>query len=141
MMRRSKSSMGLSCPVPSPRNPNSSRHSEFENPPCSGRRFIKVFDTDPECPVGEGVEPCKGAENMGIGLSIFLIAVGAILAFAVNVTTTGFNLNTIGWILMGVGVLGIVLSMVFWSTWGGWRRRDTYVVDGPESGERRTIVR
>lgn len=68
---------------------------------------------------------------MGIGAGIFLVAVGAILAFAVNVDTAGagVNLHTIGWILLGVGALGIVLSMVFWSSWGGpgyfTRRRTT----------------
>jgi hypothetical protein len=52
---------------------------------------------------------------MGIGTSIFFIAVGAILAFAVEVTdTSGINLHTVGWILMIVGVLGALLSMAFW---------------------------
>jgi hypothetical protein len=59
------------------------------------------------------VEDRPKEAGRGIGVSIFLIAVGAILAFAVNVTTTGFNLNTIGWILMGVGALGIILPMLF----------------------------
>jgi hypothetical protein len=48
----------------------------------------------------------------GIGTSLVLIAAGAILAFAVSVDTEGFNLNTIGWILMGVGVLGLILSLL-----------------------------
>ncbi len=64
---------------------------------------------------------------MGIGVSILLIAVGAILAFAVNVTTTGIDLDTVGVILMIVGLLGLLLSLVFWSSWGGFGgyRRDT----------------
>ena len=64
---------------------------------------------------------------MGIGVSTFLIAVGAILAFAVNVTITGIDLDTVGVILMIVGVLGLLLSLVFWSSWGGFGgyRRDT----------------
>jgi len=68
---------------------------------------------------------------MGIGVSILLIAVGAILAFAVNVTTTGIDLDTVGVILMIVGVLGLVLSLVFWSSWGGFGgyRRGTVVRD------------
>lgn len=68
---------------------------------------------------------------MGIGASLFLIAIGAILAFAVTVTTEGFNLNTIGIILMVVGALGLVLSMIFWSSWGGPGNRgsQTTVVD------------
>ena len=57
---------------------------------------------------------------MGFGTSIVLIAVGAILRFAVSVTTTGFNLHSIGLILMIVGVLALVLSIVFWSSWGGF---------------------
>jgi Domain of unknown function (DUF6458) len=57
---------------------------------------------------------------MGLGAGIFLIAIGAILAFAVNVNTGGaIDLHTIGLILLVVGVLGTILSMVFWSSWGG----------------------
>jgi hypothetical protein len=57
---------------------------------------------------------------MGIGTSIVLIAAGAILRFAVSVTTTGFNLHSIGLILMIVGALSLVLSIMFWSSWGGF---------------------
>jgi len=57
---------------------------------------------------------------MGVGTSIVLIAVGAILRFAVSVTTTGFNLHSIGLILMIVGALALVLSIFFWSSWGGF---------------------
>ena len=57
---------------------------------------------------------------MGIGVSILLIAVGAILTWAVNATVSGLELNTIGVILMVVGALGLVLSMIFWSSWGGF---------------------
>jgi hypothetical protein len=56
---------------------------------------------------------------MGLGVGLMLIAVGAALAFAVHVTTKGFNLNTIGFILLGVGILGSLLSIAFWSSWGG----------------------
>ena len=59
---------------------------------------------------------------MGIGVSIFLIAVGAILTWAVNATVSGLEIQTIGVILMVVGGLGLVLSMLFWSSWGGVRR-------------------
>jgi hypothetical protein len=48
----------------------------------------------------------------GIGTSLLLIAAGAIMAFAVSVETDGFNVNTVGWILMGVGALGLILSMI-----------------------------
>jgi hypothetical protein len=50
--------------------------------------------------------------NVGFGGSLFLIAVGAILAFAVSVEAEGFNLNTIGIILMVVGALGAILTLV-----------------------------
>jgi hypothetical protein len=67
---------------------------------------------------------------MGIGTSIFLIAVGAILAFAVNATVQGLDLIAVGWILMGVGALGILVSLVFWDSWGGFGgRRRTIVVE------------
>jgi hypothetical protein len=57
---------------------------------------------------------------MGIGVSMLLIAAGAILVWAVHVSTSGFNLHTIGWILLAVGALGALLSLIFWSSWGGW---------------------
>jgi hypothetical protein len=72
---------------------------------------------------------------MGLGVSIFLIAIGAILTWAVNASVSGLELTTIGVILMIVGALGLVLSMIFWSSWGGFggerRRSTTYVEDGP----------
>jgi hypothetical protein len=58
----------------------------------------------------------KMNRNVGFGGSLFLIAVGAILAFAVSVQTEGFNLNTIGMILMIVGGIGVVLSLVAMNT-------------------------
>lgn len=67
---------------------------------------------------------------MGIGTSLFLIAVGAILDFAVEAHVNGINIHTIGLILMIVGVIGMIMSLVFWSSWGGFGgRRDTVVVD------------
>ncbi len=69
---------------------------------------------------------------MGLGVSIFLIAVGAILTWAVNAEVSGLELGTIGVILMVVGIIGLVLSMIFWSSWGGiGGRRTTYVEDRP----------
>ena len=56
---------------------------------------------------------------MGIGVGLILVAAGAILAWAVDVDTTGFNVNTIGYILLVVGIVGIILSLVFWSSWAG----------------------
>jgi predicted membrane channel-forming protein YqfA (hemolysin III family) len=60
---------------------------------------------------------------MSIGVSIFLLVVGAILTFAVNVTAEGFNINTVGIILMVAGVVGLLLSLLFWSSFSPYRRR------------------
>jgi hypothetical protein len=49
---------------------------------------------------------------MGIGTSLFLIAVGAILKFAVTDSISGVDLTTVGLILMIVGILGLVLSLI-----------------------------
>ena len=73
---------------------------------------------------------------MGIGVSLILIAAGAILTWAVNATVSGIDINTVGVILMVVGVVGLILSLMFWSSWGGVgagraRRTTTYVEDGP----------
>jgi len=65
---------------------------------------------------------------MGIGVSLVLIAAGAVLAFAVHVTGQGFNVHTIGIILLVVGAIGALLSMIFWSSWGGFGRRDETTV-------------
>jgi len=69
---------------------------------------------------------------MGVGVSIFLIAVGLILWLAINVDTDGrVDINMIGVILVIVGAIGLLLSMIFWSSWGGvgGYRRDTVVRD------------
>ncbi len=75
---------------------------------------------------------------MGFGIGIFLAAVGAVLAFAVSKTVSGVNIHTVGWILLIVGIVGVVLSMIFSSSWAGpgylsGRRRTTAVDDGPAS--------
>jgi len=54
---------------------------------------------------------------MGIGTSIFLIAVGAILAFAVNTDVSGIEISTVGIILMICGVLGLLISLLYASMW------------------------
>ena len=70
---------------------------------------------------------------MGIGTSVFLMAVGAILAFAIDVDNAeGFNVNTIGIILIVAGLVGLLVSMFVW----GPRNRRT-VVEQPG----RTVVR
>jgi hypothetical protein len=54
---------------------------------------------------------------VGIGTSLFLIAVGAILYFAVNASVSGLSIATIGLILMIVGVIGLLISLFFMSSW------------------------
>lgn len=75
---------------------------------------------------------------MGLGVSLILIAAGAILNWGISATTNGVNLHTIGWILIAVGAVGALLSLMFWSSfWGpGYytdrrSRRTTVVDDGP----------
>jgi hypothetical protein len=71
---------------------------------------------------------------MGLGVGIFLTALGAILAFAVHANPSGVNIHTVGWILMIVGIAGILLSLIFWSSWAGpgyFSRRRAYVDEGP----------
>lgn len=57
---------------------------------------------------------------MALGTSLLLIAIGAILRFAVSVSTHGFNLHTIGIILIVVGAVGLVISLL-WMTMAGRR--------------------
>jgi Domain of unknown function (DUF6458) len=68
---------------------------------------------------------------MGMGVSLLLIAVGAVLVWAVDATVSGIEIHTIGWILLAVGAIGALLSLIFWSSWGGVggpaERRRTYV--------------
>ncbi len=65
---------------------------------------------------------------MGIGVSVFLMALGGILTWGINVDTAeGFNINSIGVILMVVGAIGLVLSVLFWSSFSPRRRRETVV--------------
>jgi hypothetical protein len=63
---------------------------------------------------------------MRLGASLFLIAVGAILKFAVTKQVSGINVNTVGVVLMVVGIIGIVLSLLFMTV----RRRTDVVHHG-----------
>jgi hypothetical protein len=75
---------------------------------------------------------------VGISLSLLLAAGGAILIWAVNTTSSGFNIHTAGVILLVVGIIGFVLSLAFWSSWGGFSgptRRDD------DRGNITTVVR
>jgi Domain of unknown function (DUF6458) len=69
---------------------------------------------------------------MGIGTGVFLLAAGAILAFAVDYDVSGIELSVVGWILMGAGALAIIL---FLTVWGPSRR----VVDRGVVEERRRL--
>ena len=77
---------------------------------------------------------------MGISLSIFLIAVGAILAWAVNAQVSGIDVQTAGVILVVVGIIGFIASLVFWSSWGGFGGRDSAASGGGGGGQNTTVV-
>ena len=80
---------------------------------------------------------------MGLPVSLLLVAVGAILVWAVSATTSGVNLHTVGWILLVVGIVGGALSLIFWSSWAGpgslGRRRTTQVDQGAPTRRTTTI--
>jgi hypothetical protein len=67
-------------------------------------------------------------------VSLLLIAVGAILIWGVTADAEGVNVDAVGWILIAVGVLGFLISLLYWDRWG-WgamsRRRSGYVEGGP----------
>jgi len=70
---------------------------------------------------------------MGLGTSMLLIAIGAIMKFALHVSSSNVEIETVGMILMIVGIVGAVLSLAFWGSWGGAglasRTRRTTVYD------------
>jgi hypothetical protein len=66
---------------------------------------------------------------VGIGTSIFLIAIGAILRYAVTGSVEGVNLDVVGLILMIVGVAGLVLTFLWMTIWADRRRGDAVVAD------------
>jgi hypothetical protein len=85
---------------------------------------------------------------MATGVSLFFLAVGAILTFAINTPVNGVDLDTIGVILMVVGLLGMLFSLVLWDSWTPRAirrdddvlgRRDVVVDD--EVPVRRTVTR
>ena len=64
---------------------------------------------------------------MGISLSLLSAAAGAVLIWAVHTTSSGFNIHTAGVILLVIGIIGFLISLAFWSSWGGFggdSRRD-----------------
>jgi hypothetical protein len=86
---------------------------------------------------------------MGLPVSLILMAVGAILAFAVHQgPNPSVDIDVVGWILMAVGLVGILLSLFWWERFGpgqfGWHR-GAYPADGPYPARRgyprrRTVV-
>ena len=86
---------------------------------------------------------------MATGISLFFLAVGAILTFAVETSLSGVDLDTIGVILMFIGLLGMLFSLVLWDSWSPrpYRsddevvvgRRDVLIDD--EMPVRRTVTR
>ena len=80
---------------------------------------------------------------MGFGVGLILSAVGAILAWAVTSSPNGVNVHTIGYILLVVGIVGMLISLVFWSSWAGpgyFTGRRTYVDDDVAPVRRRRRV-
>lgn len=78
---------------------------------------------------------------MGISLSLILAAAGAVLLWAVNADTSGVDLDTVGLILLVVGIVGMLLSFAFWSSWGGFGSRADMVVDDGPAPTRRVVRR
>ncbi|SCL16061.1 DUF6458 family protein [Micromonospora inyonensis] len=72
---------------------------------------------------------------MGIGSSIFLIALGAILAFAVDANLGWLSLNTVGWVLMLAGLVGLIMTAYFWNT----RRRTVVAAPRERVVEERVV--
>ena len=85
---------------------------------------------------------------MATGISLFFLAIGAILTFAVDTSVSGVDLDTIGVILMVIGLLGMLFSLVLWDNWNprAYRRdddvvgrRDVLIED--DAPVRRTVTR
>jgi hypothetical protein len=76
---------------------------------------------------------------MGIAVSLIITAAGFILALAVHPTHPGsVNVNTVGWILVVVGIVAFILDLLLWSEWGpGYMRRTTYATAGAAPVARR----
>lgn len=76
---------------------------------------------------------------MTIGASLFLLALGAILTWGVEFNASGVNIDVIGLILMAVGTVGLLLSLLFWSSFAPFGRRrevvseEVHMPPGPHS--------
>lgn len=73
---------------------------------------------------------------MGIGVGVFLLAVGAVLAFAVHASVNGLDVSTVGWILMAAGVLGLVLDLAVFAP----RRRTVVSRGAAHPGTERVVA-
>jgi hypothetical protein len=86
--------------------------------------------------------------HMGVAVSLLITAVGLILALAVHPSGThSVDVNTVGWILFIVGLVGLILDLLLWSQWGpGYMRRTTVAAGDPGyparrvAGTRRKVV-
>lgn len=84
---------------------------------------------------------------MGISFSLLLVAAGAILAFAVQDNVAELDLGAIGWVMMVVGIIGLLFSLLFWSSFAPFgesigrapRRRSAGYIDDAPTG-RRTVI-
>jgi hypothetical protein len=85
---------------------------------------------------------------VGLPVSLILIAVGAVLAFAVHHDpNAAVDVHVVGWILMGVGLVGLLLALLWWERWGPgyWGSRRASYAGPPRDGyarrpARRTVV-
>ena len=93
------------------------------------------FEEEPRRARARLGQSCNQGALMGISVSLVFIAVGAILKWAVTATVSGVDLGNVGVVRMIVGVVGLLLSLVFWSSWGGFgargRSSTTVVRDEP----------
>jgi hypothetical protein len=108
-VQTASSRAGSSLPLMQERNSSGGRRVLLESP-CRTRRTVNCRSI---------LEEASSFEPWGQHLSV---GGGAILTFAVDVTTSGFNLNTVGIILMVAGALGLVVSLLFWSSFSPYRR-------------------
>lgn len=83
---------------------------------------------------------------MGVAASLVVVAIGAILRFAVTAQTSSFDIHVVGVILMALGAVGFVVSVVYWATggWPGFGYRTRRVYDdagyrGPAQDGRRVV--
>ncbi|MDQ4095864.1 MAG: DUF6458 family protein [Actinomycetota bacterium] len=76
---------------------------------------------------------------MGVGTSLFLIALGAICYWALDFDLAGVDIDAIGVILMVIGAIGLILSLLFWSSFSPRRRRETVVEERPVETRREVL--